>query len=582
MKNRLISVTIAVILVLSTLTACGKKAPEPPAPPQSETEIGSASEATEPAPESSTQKENELSSEKEPEEAVLEEEPSDKPSDMPEIVLLKKGDYKFSDDGKYKGLFWGEFASPLLSEDSAESYPELAAAMEKMSQKELDAYKKSCDEYISQVTEMYDESNGEFFGNCYLRQWVKVERVDDKVVSFFLPFDEYMGGAHGINGRGFATFDTATGKELKLADVLTSLTDLPAILQSEIEKKYADHLDGFFDLEENLSHFTDGGSGQNEADDEDPSWDYTWALTDEGVEFYFGPYELASYATGDQRVLLKYDEYPELFKNDYFPAENAGNRGNIDKFYYSYDEYDVDGDGKKDEFTVEKLYGGEDPDEATGLQLVLNDKTEIIDTTDIELIDNVLVDNYYVHTPDGRSYIYVIVGELNDFYSMFVFDVSDGNIKNTGRMHFTYPEWGFEDDNSCKTYFLYDPDRFCLGDRFSIICTFTGSKYYHVGDDGMPVTDDKEYIITSTVAFKPIKCVKDFECTFIDEDGKTSTDTVRSGETFELLKTDGESYIIAKISDGRLVKLDIDGQGMEMKVNGINAEDLFEALMYAG
>ena len=98
----------------------------------------------------------------------------------------------------------------------------------------------------------------------------------------------------------------------------------------------------------------------------------------------------------------------------------------------------------------------------------------------------------------------------------------------------------------------------------------------------MPVSDDGIYEIGLVSNWAPITCKMDFECSFLDSEGYLKKGTVRSGETFELLRTDGRTWIDARISDGRTVRLEISGDSNSLKINGIPAEELFKELMYAG
>ena len=499
-------------------------------------------------------------------------------SGFPEIVLLKKSYYESSDDGRYRELFKGEFATPVLSERSAKLYPDLAIALKTDGERELEFYEEESTGMINNVRAKYLE-DPDNFGNPYrLDQDVTVKRADEKVVSLFFPISTYAGGAHAVYTNGHTTYDTASGRALKLADVVTSLPNLPALLKSAIETQYAAEKDNFRGLEENLSRYVDGDS-YSEGDQYFTG--YTWALNDEGLEFYFGPYELGDYALGSQSVVLKYSDHPELFNPAYVPDRTV-RKGRIVQTDWIVPGLDINKDGKDDSLYVEYNYD-ESSEEKINAYLVFNsDRVNIDREKNMETYDDIKC--YFVQTADLRSYAYVITNEYNDLMGVHVYDLNTGLIREIGVDYFAQPivENDDRDFSLYKEYAFYDPGNMLFASKFDIIASFNAIRSYHVGTTGMPVSDDGIYEIGLVSNWAPITCKMDFECSFLDSEGYLKKGTVRSGETFELLRTDGRTWIDARISDGRTVRLEISGDSNSLKINGIPAEELFKELMYAG
>lgn len=499
----------------------------------------------------------------------------------PEIVALKKNYYVMSDDDTYTQLLKGTFMTPLLSDESAKVYPELAAAMEEDGKTELAFFDSEVEQMTADAKEWYSEAPEDYFGMYTITQGITIKRCDEKVVSIWFPVEQYSGGAHGIYGNGYTTYETATGKKLKLEDVLKSTLDLKAILKEELEKKYADSLDMFFGLDESLDNYVDGDS-YTEGEGEDTKYytGYVWALSDEGVEFYFGPYELAAYASGAQNIVLTYDEYDYLINPEYVPEKK--DKDTFQLVEWDMKPVDVDGDGNNDDIYLDIAYT-DDWSEQTGVEVCLNDEKVVLGPEDNlpEYFDEVKA--YYIGTKEGGSYIYVLAPTYNDYNNLIIFDVSKGKLDKICAD--VYASFIFDytgDDPAYKEYLFYDPECIRLANKMDIIASFSGFKSYHVGPDGKPVSDDTYYTIKGTAGWEPITCVKDFEATFIDDSGNETKDTIKSGETFKLLRTDGKTWLDAEISDGRTVRLEIEGSGMEVKVNGQSGQELFKELMYAG
>ena len=117
------------------------------------------------------------------------------------------------------------------------------------------------------------------------------------------------------------------------------------------------------------------------------------------------------------------------------------------------------------------------------------------------------------------------------------------------------------------------------------LSTATGCKEYYVGNNGVPVSDDKiftfdeEHILTFTM-------LQDFEADVYDEkiDKVTEKKTLKSGEEVYYVGTDNEKYAYLKSSDGTLVRVEVvlDKESWGYTINGIDTEEIFDGLFYAG
>ena len=114
-------------------------------------------------------------------------------------------------------------------------------------------------------------------------------------------YDDYSGAAHGMPYTDFRLYDRETGEELYLDDILASSEEeLNAIVTRMFEERH----DGDEIWEWGLEYISENAGFLE--DHHLKAGDYY--LTDEGLVYYFGAYEVASYAEGMPEVLIPYDE----------------------------------------------------------------------------------------------------------------------------------------------------------------------------------------------------------------------------------------------------------------------------------
>lgn len=108
----------------------------------------------------------------------------------------------------------------------------------------------------------------------------------------------YRGAAHGMPYTGFHLFDRNTGQELYIDDILaTSGEELNALLvQKFADYEYAEDLDMDY-IRENAGFYTDHVLQAG-----------NYYLTEEGMVYFFGSYEVACYAAGMPEVEIPYEE----------------------------------------------------------------------------------------------------------------------------------------------------------------------------------------------------------------------------------------------------------------------------------
>ncbi|MBR5240193.1 MAG: DUF3298 domain-containing protein [Clostridia bacterium] len=188
-----------------------------------------------------------------------------------------------------------------LSEEDAKNYPNLKKA--------LDTYNENMSLYADENMMGLRESALSMIPyrehpiTLYLNTGVYLQRADSRILSFLEQNDIYSGGMHPNHYYNTYNFDSVTGEEILLTDVITDMDILPELLSEKLIENYPDVV--FFE-EELPEYFAEY----------EPT-DYRWTLDYQGLTVWFSPYEVASYADGFLNVKLYFEEEPELFKETY-------------------------------------------------------------------------------------------------------------------------------------------------------------------------------------------------------------------------------------------------------------------------
>lgn len=141
-------------------------------------------------------------------------------------------------------------------------------------------------------------------------------RIDEKVLGLFGTSFSYSGGVHPNYGCISANYDLATGKFLKLEDILIDKVASDALCQKIIDK-LAEIAEEYY-LYDDYIRTVDERFGTLF----DPTWQSTndWYLSGEGLCVYFSPYEIAPYASGTIEVTFTYEDLDGIILPDFVPA----------------------------------------------------------------------------------------------------------------------------------------------------------------------------------------------------------------------------------------------------------------------
>ncbi len=410
------------------------------------------------------------------------------------------------------------------------------------------------EDYNSSVTEGY-----EFWGPYVSEDEMYITRADNKVLSAVTENYWYGGGAHGMNGYSTVNFDTQTGRKLALEDVIINTAALPAALAVEILEQYP-HLETATQDMSGVSLEDFLASYLTPLEEYDMTPEFTWTLGYEGVTFYFGAYEIGSYADGNQVVVLTYNEYPELFSKDYFTEVTQDYVMQVMPVWYGEEGFtDINGDGVMDMITIDGNYSPE-YEMYTSINVTVNNNTYTHDDYYYELTS-------YLVKANGNTYVYAERMSDSDYKAIVVFKVTESSVEFVGEVqgHIT------DITNSAD---------FGLEKRFDLLSTYYGQGRYYVGEDGMPVEKEDVYEITADAQ---IVSTVDITAELVDENGNLlgESKTFPAGTSYTWQTTDGKTYVDMLTSDGSRCRL-YTTSDYPPTVNGMDAWESFEMLYYYG
>lgn len=446
----------------------------------------------------------------------------------------------------------------LLGED----HPELQKSLDALNQKNLESQKTFLDENREDARAMY-QTNPEMMENNGWESELTVTavRADETVLSLTQTEYTWLGGAHPYTYVTGITYDTKTGKELSLKDISADYDGIYDYVCKKLpeENDPAMFFEGYEDTIKSMFY--------EETADYGP---VKWFLTNEGVTIWFNQYDIAPYAAGPVRVEIPFAE--GLVKQPY-EIQQASYAKALSENETA--EVDVDGDEKKEpvSYTVERdEYGN-----GGAITVTCGDNsysTASLMEQDYGASGGYSSEGCILHTEEGKTYLYLQHQDDNDIRYMNLFDLSTGT-----PVYLTFCNRAWYDSP------ITDPEHFILWDREDVLGTYSACRIYHVGEDGVPASDDTVFRLDMVSRENPIMLVstRDLEVTVLEKNAE-KTETIPSGASFTITGTDGMSFVEAELEDGRTCRIPVrkgDGE-WEWKINGVSEYDCFEQLPYAG
>ena len=286
-------------------------------------------------------------------------------------------------------------------------YPKLAWALSEYNTGVIRAAKLKREEIADLARQRY-QATPEYFSAFYDSSDIFMRRADSAVVSFIDDFDDYAGGAHGMHGWIGVNFDSATGNRLVISDVCTDAEKLIGALVKRLRAEY-DEQHFFNGLEEKIMELVIENK-------------INFVIEPRGVTFIFNQYEIAPYAAGMITTTILFDEQPSLFKSKY---RQAPKRFAQSLPLYHQSVIEIGGRQK----TISIWREGDNC-------------TVRFDGREIAAAISQASAATYVHTEDGKNYLYIDGFAMQDGFSavdgecLTVFKL-DGEFEMLDRLPYT-------------------------------------------------------------------------------------------------------------------------------------------------
>ena len=513
----------------------------------------------------------------------------------PALGLTTDVDYHYDDDLSAV-VNRMETQLPGADAETRENYPELAAALDRFRENAVSIAREGFEERESMLSEIMEDGGGNY--ELYGDMRTLIRRADAQAVSVVNAWTEYAGGVHESYGYAVSNFDTSTGAEITLESLLTpeGAITLNSRLEEELDAVYPDLAPGYMVAD----YLTD---------------DYTFSLEPDGVTFWFNPYEIASFADGLLTVKLYFDRDADILNDTYKGADESWFVELGDSVPYRY----AASDGSFHTAEAWAVRNPEYPDWFDGFGLEFDGPTDsdrwIGRPSELPLEEtlrasegrNIVLNNtgffsfevYYAHIPAG-DYAVINLSMEDDSREIIVYR-ADGTLVQTmdmtGPGYFTYPEPPEDaDEIDWENYDSYrltltNPENTPLNTRSDLFGTWNPGGNYRLTGNGFQLQGELLYGSGFTLTLKQDLTVTRQEPdewtlatdTQITIPAGTQVDTVavnpeQTAAYFRVpnpspLTGDDKEFIFA---------LSYDNDEWPRTVNGVDENELFDGLMYAG
>ena len=165
----------------------------------------------------------------------------------------------------------------------------------------LEYYEDRINEVRKDAVEGYQMIHNETFMGEYYYGYTssdpQIGYLDDRWLSFYQEDYFDWGGPHGMPYWISHTFDLQTGRQLGLRDIIQNSEEE---LKDIVTKYFTELID-----QDSDAYWQDALTIVREQ----TTLSSDFYLSEEGIHFYFAPYELACYASGFQEVTIPYDAF---------------------------------------------------------------------------------------------------------------------------------------------------------------------------------------------------------------------------------------------------------------------------------
>lgn len=467
------------------------------------------------------------------------------------FITLSKCQRLMQEWGEERPLWEVIWHNMRLSEEDAKEYPHLWEYFEKKNTDNDAAAFETKEDFVKQI-----ENSESYYMAAYLRSSTDyfVQRADKTIVSILSEYEDYTGGAHGYYAKAGYNIDPKTGNDVDISAVITDTDALYKLIFDGLLKSAPEEIKEER-REELYNYFAEG---------------LNWSIDYQKLTVYFVPYEIASYAAGLMEIEIWFDEYPELFNEQYTKAPSSYA---IELSRFESHTFDIDeADGKRDALSV-GCYPFGDEYECGELFIDINGnsyKEEEVYGTSL---------TPFIVCVDGKYYVYAEIGEFDGSNAIHVFEVKKDGIKKIDEIALGFKKlWDYSmiDFGGYYREIINDPDNMHLESYFHLLETRNTAykSYYANKTTGIPETKGDIYKINEdnykkrTLCDVPVVFAKDGKMGIIPEDTE-----------FTLMYTDCETFVDCALDDGGGFRITVEKTDMGNLVGGIGVYECFTDVM---
>ena len=380
-------------------------------------------------------------------------------ADKMRVLTLEKAlhtYYEWADDYD-RALVRSEHSCVTLGQADADAYPEMAEVLDQIATMQENAMLDEFDNLVSTAREELSANRDGFETNVSTLD-VQVRRADQVVISLLSDSYSDYGQIENYRALHGSNYDTKSGKELALNDVVKEINnDLALAVQEELTgHMWTGDFYSEYAVEDYFANTPYDG--------------FSWTLDYTGVTFYFAPGDLCD--EGAMTATVSFAKHPELFYEKYMavPSEYMVELP-LDRSFFTQ----LDADGAFEEISVSGYYDEE-----------RNNYTEygIYTDTDGQYYEEDCYAHdfhpYFVKATDG-NYVYLFCEDFQEGWRemrLVVFSLNaDGSVTKSGERNVS-PAWLADNKFIVPT----DPGCLILDD----LDHDTQKASFSVGNDGMP------------------------------------------------------------------------------------------------
>ena len=416
-------------------------------------------------------------------------------------------------------------------------------------------------ESMSTVSGMEDLGTYSYYYSSF--QSYNVMRADSQVISLRSYNNDYAGGVHGDYAYYGTTFDTVTGEELKIQDIVT---DMPSFRQQAIKDidKYLqeNYSDGLFeDYQDTVEQIWEGEDGFN------------WYLNESGIMVTFNPYVVGPYAMGAVTVPLPYSSYASFLNPNYTTPETipAGNGELTEETVTKIRTSRLEGGAQVNHGDLNVYMDQKNEFGGGTLTIELNEQKE-----QTEYFDR-LCDSQILYLEDGRVFVLLVADHASDDYELFLYEVTDGKLKMTDQQDNLFIGDGSVLAGGRKNGMLM------LKKNVNVFGSYQCSMTYSIGDDGKLVPDEEFFQVDiDNYPYSVLTVTREFPVSV--NGGQT---TLQTGTQIRITGTNDAGIALFETTDGKVTGeihyTDPDNDTeFYHKINGVTEDQYFESIPYAG